>query len=127
MTLPGQPPIPLSSSQVKVRSRVALVGVWAAWLVIALLIVANLDTSVVEDGFNTFALIAGTVLALSVLLWVVMVLEFIRDRPAPNPLAWGFLLMTGPVLGPLLFYYRVWRPRHTAGRPNTSLKRTRDR
>ena len=126
MTLPGQPPIPLSLSQVRLRSRVALIGVFAAWLVIAMLVVANLNPSVADEGLSTFAIIVITAFATSVLLWVVMILEFVRERPAAYPWVWGFLLMTGPVLGPLLFYYRVWRPRHGGGRPNTSLERTRE-
>jgi hypothetical protein len=127
VTLSGRPPIPLSLSQVRLRSRVALVGVFAAWLFIAMLVVASLNTSFAEEGLSTFDIIAGTAFAASVLLWVVMILEFMRERPTPYPWVWGFLLMTGPVLGPLLFYYRVWRPRHIVGRPNPSLERTRDR
>jgi hypothetical protein len=127
VTLPGKPPTPLSLLQVRLRSRVALVGVFAAWLVIAMLVVANFKPSVAEEGLSTFDIIVGTAFAASVLLWVVMILEFLRERPTQYPWLWGFLLMTGPVLGPLLFYYRVWRPRHGVGRPNTSFERTRER
>lgn len=126
MALPTQPPIPLSAPQVRARSLVALVGVFAAWLVVAMLIVANFHPSVAEDGFSTFALVGGTAFLLSVLLWIVMILEYVREPPARRRWVWGFLLTTGPVFGPLLFYYRVWRPRHIVGRPNKSLERTRD-
>lgn len=117
----------LTTSQVRVRSRIALIGVMAAWLVVALLIYGNINPAVVEDTSSAFGLLAGTAFALSILLWVVMILEFIRERPAQHPWVWGFLLMTGPVLGPLAFYYRIWRPRHAAGRPNNSLERARER
>lgn len=127
MALPAQPSIPLSPSQVRTRSHVALVGALAAWLVVAMLIVASFDTTLVGDGLSAFALIGVTAFCVSVLLWVVMVLEYVREPPMHRRLVWGFLLMTGPVLGPLLFYYRVWRPRYVAGRPNTALGRTSER
>jgi len=43
-----------------------------------------------------------------------MILEFLREKPSNLPYMWGGLLLTGPVIGPLLFYYFVWRKRYAA-------------
>ena len=113
MSLPLPPPIPLTPDQVRIRSRVAAIGVMAAWLVIFLLVLGNLFIDLVDynTAFRTlaFAAFLGTVP-----LWIVAWLEYVRERPAEYSLVWAFLLMTGPVVGPLLFYYRVWRTRYGA-------------
>jgi hypothetical protein len=66
---------------VRARALVAVVGAFAAWLVVAMLIVANFDATLVGDGFSAFALIGITAFFVSVLLWVVMFLEYVREPP----------------------------------------------
>ncbi len=110
MGMPLPSPSRLTQNQVRVRSVLAFAGVVGAWSAIALLIYANLNKSVVDSptGFNALAVLA---FILSCLLWVMMWFEFVRERPADHTYLWAFLLMTGPVVGPLLFYYRIWRMR----------------
>jgi len=114
MALPLPPPTPLKPDQVRVRTRVAKVGVVAAWIVVFLLVYANFDESVIGQDVSLFSLIAGTAFLASCALWIVMILEYVRERPAQYSLLWALLLFTGPVFGPLLFYYRVWRVRYRA-------------
>jgi hypothetical protein len=126
MALPGAPPIPLSASAIRSRTRIATVGVLAAWLVVFMLLYGNLDSSVVNSDLGAFLIIANVAFAVSCLLWIVMLLEYFRERPAEYRYVWLFLLLTGPVVGPLLFYYRVWRKRYPRRVPNKSRERTRE-
>ena len=111
MSLPLPPPLPLTKDQVRIRSRVAAIGVTAAWLVIFMLVLGNIFIDLVEYN-AAFRAIAVAAFFGTVPLWIVAWLEYFRERPAEYSLVWAFLLMTGPVFGPLLFYYRVWRARY---------------
>lgn len=115
MTLPLPPPATLTSTQVRVRGKIANVGAAGAWLVIVVLIAANLVLSPTDPFPSWLNTVAGAAFAVSCLLWIVCVLEFFRERPAERSLVYGFLLMTGPVVGPLIFYYRIWKPRRRNG------------
>jgi hypothetical protein len=114
MSLPLARARPLSPPQVRIRSMVAAIGAAAAWACVALLAVANFVPAATDDAASPIA-VAGTVAFFSAApLWLVMILEFLREKPSSHPLIWGFLLLTGPVFGPLLFYYFVWRKRYAA-------------
>jgi MFS family permease len=120
MPLPSQSAIPLTRDQVKLRSVVARVGMIGAWSVIALAIYANFDESTLDS--STFQALVGVAFLLACVLWIMMWFEFARERPVEYSYVWAFLLMTGPVLGPLLFYYRIWRTRiKLIGSPNRPL------
>jgi hypothetical protein len=120
MSLPSA--TPLTPKQLQIRSGVAKVGLVGAWAVIAVLVFGNLASSPELTESSAFNTVAGAAFALACVLWVAMVLEYIRERPNPHALLWGFLLGTGPVVGPLLFYYRVWRVRYRAALPNKRLE-----
>ena len=131
MALPGQPRPPrqpvrrLSSDAIRIRSRVAAVGAAGAWALVVLAIYGNIGGPVPKDPWNPLVIVACIALALSFLLWFVAIFEYLRERPERYPYLWLVLLFAGPVGGPLLFYYLVWRTRY--GRPNTSLERTREK
>ena len=87
-------------------------GPWAPALsAVALLAVAFLAVAFLAVVFLVVVFFA-VAFFLAVPLWIVMILEFLRERPLNYPRMWGFLLLTGPVFGPLLFYYFVWRKRY---------------
>jgi hypothetical protein len=109
MGIPGAPPIPLTERQLLVRSILANIGAAAAWIVLSLLLLANLFTSLPEAPWFWWS--AGAAFITSFILWLVMCSEYFRERPPGKNLLWAFLLMTGPVMGPLLFYHRIWRKR----------------
>jgi hypothetical protein len=127
MALPGASSIQLSAGAIRSRTRIATVGLLAAWLVVFMLLYGNLDPSVVNGDVGAFLIIGNVALAASCLLWIVMLLEYIRERPAEYRYVWLLLLLTGPVVGPLLFYYGVWRKRYPRHVPNKPLERTRER
>ena len=121
MPLPSPSVRPLTVDQVKIRSALARVGMIGAWSVVALAIYANFDQAAVDS--SSFNFVVGFAFLLACVLWIMMWLEFARERPHEYKYAWAFLLMTGPVLGPLLFYYRVWRARlKLMGSPNQPLQ-----
>jgi hypothetical protein len=125
---PPIPPTPLSAREVHIRSSVAVIGAIAAWSFVLLLLYANFDASLFERGSGVFERIAFICFASATLLWIVMWLEFARERPARFRLLWVVLLMSGPVIGPLLFYYLVYRKRYKAvASPNNALDRERGR
>jgi hypothetical protein len=103
--------MPLTDAQVRIRSRVAAVGAIAAWTVVALLVLGNFFIELVEYN-RAYRGLAMLAFGASVALWIVCWLEYFRERPAEYSLVWAFLLMTGPILGPLLFYHRIWRSRY---------------
>ena len=113
MALPVPPPMPLTDAQVRFRSRVAAVGAIAAWTVVALLVLGNVFIELIEYNRAYWGL-AMVAFGVSVALWIVCWLEYLRERPAESSLVWAFLLSTGPILGPLLFYHRIWRPRYAS-------------
>jgi hypothetical protein len=115
MPLPSSTVRPLTVDQVKIRSALARVGVIGAWSFVALAIYANFDQAAVES--SAFKLVVGFAFLLACVLWIMMWLEFARERPHEYKYVWAFLLMTGPVFVPLLFYYRVWRARLKLKRP----------
>ena len=45
-------------------------------------------------------------------LWVRMLVDFFRQRPSRNPVAWGWFLFLGSYLGALAYFWAVWRPRN---------------
>jgi hypothetical protein len=118
MGMPLPPPSPLSASQLQLRSRIAMVGMMAAWVVIAMLVYANLDQSLLDSGPGLFVLVANLFFAVSFVLWIMMWLEYFREPPERYRLMWAVLLLPGPIPGGLLFYYRVWRVRLKARLPN---------
>lgn len=112
MAMPLPSPIPLTARSLRIRTRLAQIGIAAAWLAIVMMVYANFDASLVEGGSLTFDTIANTAFAVSFLLWVVMWLEYIRERPIKRPIAWFVILCFGPIPGAALFYYKVWRVRY---------------
>ena len=91
---------------------------------IALAIYANFDQSAVDT--SSFHALVGFAFLLACVLWIMMWLEFARERPIEYTYVWVFLLMTGPVVGPLIFFYLVWRPRNKlVGSPDKPLQRRR--
>jgi hypothetical protein len=111
MGMPLPPARPLSPSQLRLRSRIARVGMIAAWVVIAMSVYANFDQSLIDNGLGVFYLVANLFFAVSFVLWIMMWLEFFRAPPAKHRLVWVFLLLPGPIPGALLFYYKVWKVR----------------
>jgi hypothetical protein len=109
MGLPSAPTTLLSDHQLLIRSILANVGAAAAWIVIILLVLGNIFASLPEAPW--FWRSAGAAFATSFILWLAMWIEYFRERPPSNNLLWIWLLMTGPVMGPLLFYHRIWRKR----------------
>jgi hypothetical protein len=45
-------------------------------------------------------------------LWIRMLIDFFRERPARHPVAWGFVLVLGSYIGALAYFWAVWRPRN---------------
>ena len=109
MSLPDVPPIPLTDHQLLIRSILANIGAATAWIVIILLVLGNILASLPEAPW--FWRSAGAAFSTSFVLWLAMWIEYFRERPPSNNLLWVFLLITGPVMGPLLFYHRIWRKR----------------
>ena len=116
MGMPLPPPRAPTVNQLRSRSRAANVGLAGACGVIFLLIYANVNQSVLDGRSAVFDSLLGLTCALSCLLWIMMWLEYFRERPHEYSLGWAFLLLTGPVLGPMLFYYGVWRVRLKAAK-----------
>jgi hypothetical protein len=113
MTLPLPPPIPLTEAQVRARSRVAKASAAAIWTLFALAVIANFVVALDEDfDLSRFSGLFFVVFLGSIPLWILMWLEYFRERPEEYSWVWAFLLMTGPTLGPLLFYYRIWKRRY---------------
>jgi len=54
-------------------------------------------------------------------LWVRMLIDFFRERPAKYPVAWGWALFLGSYIGALAYFWIVWRSRNrpTNGGPLT--------
>ena len=114
MGLPLAPSIPLKPGQVRVRSLLAAVGAGAAWSCIVILIAANFLPSSTDVSASPIA-VAGTVAFFAAVpLWLIMILEYLRERPSGHPFVWGLLLFSGPIFGPLLFYHLVWRKRYAS-------------
>jgi len=112
MSLPIAPPRPLSPSSVAVRSHLAFWGTVGAWLVWALLVLGNLIDHLFELWGGIFNA-AGVICFLAALaMWVVMVLELLREPPSEYRWVWRWLLLSGPFLGGMLFYYQIWRKRY---------------
>jgi drug/metabolite transporter (DMT)-like permease len=47
-------------------------------------------------------------------LWIWMLTDYFRQRPARSPVLWGWLLFLGSVFGGLAYFFAVWRPRNKA-------------
>ncbi len=45
-------------------------------------------------------------------LWIRMLIDFFRERPARYPVAWGWFLFLGSYIGALAYFWTVWRPRN---------------
>ncbi len=45
-------------------------------------------------------------------LWIRMLVDFFRERPARHPVAWGWFLFLGTYIGGLAYFWAVWRPRN---------------
>jgi hypothetical protein len=45
-------------------------------------------------------------------LWIRMLVDFFRERPARYPVAWGWFLFLGSYIGALAYFWAVWRPRN---------------
>ncbi|HEY7641618.1 MAG TPA: hypothetical protein VH814_17950 [Steroidobacteraceae bacterium] len=45
-------------------------------------------------------------------LWIRMLVDFFRERPARSPVLWGWVLVIGAVVGGLAYFWFVWRPRN---------------
>jgi hypothetical protein len=45
-------------------------------------------------------------------LWIRMLIDFFRERPARHPVAWGWALFLGMYLGGFVYFWAVWRPRN---------------
>jgi drug/metabolite transporter (DMT)-like permease len=45
-------------------------------------------------------------------LWIWMLNDFFRLRPASSPTLWGWLLFLGIFLGSIAYFFAVWRPRN---------------
>lgn len=45
-------------------------------------------------------------------LWIRMLVDFFRERPARYPVAWGWFLFLGSYIGALAYFWTVWRPRN---------------
>jgi hypothetical protein len=116
--LPGAPRTRLTDRQILIWSILANVGAAAAWVVIGLLVLGNLSTSVIESTW--FLRVAGVAFATSSVLWLAMWREYFHERQLHYTFLWVFLLLTGPVVGPLLFYRRILRTRHRAVAPPNS-------
>lgn len=48
-------------------------------------------------------------------LWVRMLVDYIHQRPVKHPLSWGLALFLGAYVGALVYFWRIWRPRHRSG------------
>ena len=48
-------------------------------------------------------------------LWIRMLVDFFRNRPPRNPVAWGWSLFLGMYLGGIVYFFAVWRPRNRPG------------
>src|SRR5512138_2770815 len=111
MGMPLPRPRPLSPTQLRLRTRIARVGMIAAWVVIAMLLYANLYQSLIEEDIGAFYLVASYSFAVSCVLWVMILLEYLREPPAKHRFMWAILLLAGPIPGAMLFYYKVWKVR----------------
>jgi hypothetical protein len=107
-------PSPLTPRQVTTRGRVAFLGAVVAWSFVILAVAVSFNVSGPNDTLGPLEWATGGAFFASAILWVAMWMEYARERPREFPLLWGFLLLTGPVLGPLLFYHFVWRRRYAA-------------
>lgn len=45
-------------------------------------------------------------------LWIRMLVDFFRERPASHPVAWGWFLILGSYIGALAYFWTIWRPRN---------------
>jgi drug/metabolite transporter (DMT)-like permease len=45
-------------------------------------------------------------------LWIWMLNDFFRRRPASSPVLWGWLLFLGVFFGGIAYFFAVWRPRN---------------
>jgi hypothetical protein len=105
--------MPLTDAERRVRSRDARIGLVGAWGLVAIAVIAEMLN--IDPRNPVFLAVLSIALVLSVLLWVMMWREFFRERPTKFSLLWAALLLSGPVLGPLLFYHWIWKPRHESG------------
>jgi hypothetical protein len=44
--------------------------------------------------------------------WVRMIVDYFRERPDRNPVAWGWVVILGSALGSLPYFWFVWRTRN---------------
>lgn len=112
MPLPLPTATPLTAAQIKVRSAMARFGAIGAWAVLVGLWLGCISDDIAGSAAFRYGMASGFLAAC--LLWIVSILEFTRERPSGHLLIWATLLLSGPVLGPLIFYYRVWRSRYPA-------------
>jgi hypothetical protein len=48
----------------------------------------------------------------AVVFWIRMSRDFVRRRPVRHAAAWGAFLLIGAHLAALVYFVRIWRPRH---------------
>jgi hypothetical protein len=58
------------------------------------------------------SVIGGPAALAAIWFWVLMVADYIRERPAKNSGLWGVVLCVGLYPGALGYFWRIWRPRH---------------
>lgn len=124
MGMPLPPSRPLSQNQLRLRSGIARVGMIAAWVVIAMLIYANFDQSLIDNAPGVFYFVANLFFAVFFVLWIMMWLEFFREPPVKHRVVWALLLLPGPIPGALLFYYKIWKLRLKDQFPNKTVEPT---
>jgi hypothetical protein len=44
--------------------------------------------------------------------WFRMLADYFRNRPTTNPVAWGFALLVFDLGAALVYFWKIWRPRH---------------
>jgi hypothetical protein len=64
---------------------VAALGAVGAWILVALAIYSKIGGSVPERPWNLLFIVACIALVLSCLLWFVVILEYVRERPERYP------------------------------------------
>jgi len=109
--LPLAKPRTLSRSSARRRSRIAAVCAIAALCFLLAILLANFEPEILNVDYLPSRVYFYLSWSLAVVLWILMWWEYARERPN-HRLIWAFLLMTGPFLGPLLFYFLVWRRRY---------------
>jgi hypothetical protein len=96
----------------------------AGWTVASIVLGIGLSTAYPDQVVTTAAsigqlsapwLIARVFIGLGAIagiwLWLRMASDYLRQQPPQHSLAWGITVFVGQVVGGLLYFWWMWRPR----------------